>query len=168
MNPGVWGDLTILAGVCAVTFTACVFVYVRRLERRPPEALGEVVGAHKAVLAKLRKREPMTQAELDYATEMVDDARSPLAYAIPATLFTMGFFYVVGCMFMLHLDGGNPSFRTFIGGIPMLSSMNVFAQLSRVGRLKGALREIPVVAEGDSDEPATVPQPLVPVGGAAG
>jgi hypothetical protein len=160
MNPGIWGDLTILAGVCAVTFTACVFVYVRRLENRTPEVMGEVVGAHKAVLAKLRKREPMSQAELDYATELVDDARAPLAYFIPAVLFTMGFFYVVGCLFMLHEDGGNPSFRTFIGGIPMLSSMNIFAQLRRVASLKGKLREIPVVAQEDSDEPVTVPQPL--------
>ena len=95
------------------------------------------MGAHKAVLAKLRKREPMSQDEVDYATELVSDARSPLAYAIPAALFTMGFFYVVGCLFMLHIDGGHPSFRTFIGGIPMLTSMNIAAQLRRVARLKG-------------------------------
>ncbi len=75
---------------------------------------------------------------MDYATELVADARSPLAYAIPAALFTIGFFYVVGCLFMLHIDGGNPSFRTFIGGIPMLTSMNMAAQLRRVAGLKGA------------------------------
>ena len=34
-----------------------------------------------------------------------------------------GFFYVVGCLYELHVHGGNPSFRTFIGGIPMLTSM---------------------------------------------
>src|SRR5215212_2887742 len=28
--------------------------------------------------------------EIDYATELVDDARSPLAYAIPAALFPIG------------------------------------------------------------------------------
>jgi hypothetical protein len=119
--------------------------------------LGEKVGAHKAVLAKLRKRESMSQDELDYATELVSDARSPLAYAIPAALFTMGFFYVVGCLYMLHRDGGNPSFRTFIGGIPMLTSMNIVAQLRRVARLKGKLREVSLTVPEPSDE-------LTPVG----
>jgi len=119
--------------------------------------LGEEVGAHKAVLAKLRKRESMSQDELDYATELVSDARSPLAYAIPAALFTMGFFYVVGCLYMLHRDGGNPSFRTFIGGIPMLTSMNIVAQLRRVARLKGKLREVSLTGPEPSDE-------LTPVG----
>jgi hypothetical protein len=114
------------------------------------------VGAHKAILAKLRKREPMSQRELDYATELVTDARSPLAYAIPAALFTMGFFYVVGCMYMLHRDGGNPSFRTFIGGIPMLTSMNIAAQLRRVAGLKGRLREVVVTESESTDELATV------------
>jgi hypothetical protein len=138
----VWGFLTALAGVMALFFAACVFVYVRGLENRTPAMLGEKVGAHKAILAKLRKGEPMSQEEIDYSAELVADARSPLAYAIPAVLFTCGFFYVVGCMYMLHRDGGNPSFRTFIGGIPMLSSLNIVAQLSRVARLKGRLREV--------------------------
>lgn len=116
-------------------FATCVFVYITRLEKRPPAPLGEKVGAHKAVLAKVRKREPLSQEEFDYATELVNDARSPLAYAIPAVLFSMGFFYVVGCLYELHVHGGNPSFRTFIGGIPMLTSMNIVAQLRRVARL---------------------------------
>lgn len=147
MDLGIWGDLTILAGVMAVTFAACVFVYIGRLEKRTPASLGEKVGAHKAVLAKLRKREPMSQDEYDYATELVTDARSPLAYAIPAVLFSMGFFYVVGCLYELHVHGGNPSFRTFIGGIPMLTSMNIAAQLRRVAGLKGKLRAIEVTEE---------------------
>jgi hypothetical protein len=133
---GLWGILTTLAAAMALFFAACVFAFVRRMEDRTPAALGEVVGAHKAVLAKLRKREPMSQDEVDYAAELISDARSPLAYAIPAALFTMGFFYVVGCLFVLHIEGGSPSFRTFIGGIPMLTSMNIAAQLRRVARLK--------------------------------
>jgi hypothetical protein len=151
-----WGALTILAALAEIFFAACVFVYITRLEARRPAPLGEEVGAHKAILAKLRKREPMSQRELDYATELVSDARSPLAYAIPAALFTMGFFYVVGCMYMLHRDGGNPSFRTFIGGIPMLTSMNIAAQLRRVARLKESLREISVTEPESTDELATV------------
>jgi ABC-type Fe3+ transport system permease subunit len=138
---GLWGFLSIFAVVMEVVFATCVFRYMRRLENRTPAPLGEVVGAHKAVLAKLRKREPLTQDEREYATELVSDARSPLAYAMPGALFTIGFFYVVGCLFMLHLDGGHPSFRTFIGGIPMLTSMNMAVQLSKVARLKGPLEQ---------------------------
>lgn len=139
-----WGDLTILDGMLALALVACVFVYIRRLENRTPAALGEQVGAHKTILAKLRKREALTRDEFDYATELVDDARSPLAYAIPAVLFSCGFFYVVGCLYELHVHGGNPSFRTFIGGIPMLTSMNIAAQLRRVARLKKNLRDVEV------------------------
>lgn len=152
MSLGPWGDLTILAAVLLIVFATCVFVYISRLEKRTSHPLGEKVGAHKAVLAKLRKREPMSQEEVDYATELVADARSPLAYAMPAAVFTMGFFYVVGCLFMLHIDGGHPSFRTFIGGIPMLASMNMAAQLRRVARLKGNLPDIPVTAPEPADE----------------
>ena len=152
MDLGVWGYLTILAAVMAVVFATCVFLYITRLENRQSAPLGENVGAHKAVLAKLRKREPMSQDEIDYATELVSDARSPLAYAIPAALFTMGFFYVVGCLYELHVHGGAPSFRTFIGGIPMLTSINIAAQLRRVARLKGKLRDVSVTGPQPSDE----------------
>lgn len=157
MNLGLWGYLTILAAVMGLIFAACVFRFITRLENRTPAPLGEVVGAHKAVLAKLRKGEPMSQEEVDYATELVSDARSPLAYAIPATLFTIGFFYVVGCLFELHEYGGNPSFRTFIGGIPMLTSMNIVAQLRRVGGLKGRLQKVAVTGPESLDEDDTVP-----------
>jgi hypothetical protein len=147
VNLGLWGVLTILAGATALFLVSCVFAYVTRMERRKPAALGETVGAHKAVLAKLRKREPLSPEEHEYAAELIADARSPLAYAIPAVLFTAGFFYVVGCLYMLHRDGGNPSFRTFVGGLPMLTSMNIAAQLRRVAVLKGRLRNAPVASE---------------------
>ena len=155
MNLGPWGDLTIFAAVMEMVFATCVFVYIGRLEKRTSHPLGDEVGAHKAVLAKLRKREPMSREELDYATELVADARSPLAYAIPAALFTIGFFYVVGCLYMLHRDGGNPSFRTFVGGIPMLTSMNIANQLRRVAALKGKLRDVSATAADSSGELAT-------------
>lgn len=145
MSLGPWGDLTILAGVLEAVFATCVFVYISRLERRTPHPLGDQVGAHKAVLAKLRKRQPLSRDEYDYASELVADARSPLAYAIPAALFTMGFFYVVGCLFVLHLHGGQPSFRTFIGGIPMFTSMNMAAQLRRVAAMKKRLRDTTII-----------------------
>lgn len=147
MDLGLWGCLAILAVAMEIVFATCVFVYLRKLENRTPAPLGEEVGAHKAVLAKLRKREPLTQDEVDYASELISDARSPLAYAIPAALFTIGFFYVVGCLFMLHEDGGNPSFRTFIGGIPMLTSVNMAVQLRKVARLKRRLPEVATAPE---------------------
>ncbi|WP_029112337.1 hypothetical protein [Mycobacterium sp. URHB0044] len=152
MSLGPWGDLTILAAVLEVVFATCVFVYIGQLEKRTAHPLGEKVGAHKAVLAKLRKGEPLSRDEVDYASELITDARSPLAYAIPAALFTMGFFYVVGCLFVLHIHGGHPSFRTFIGGIPMLTSMNMAAQLRRVARLKGKLPDVSVPEPAPSRE----------------
>ena len=151
MNLGLWGYLTILAAVLELVFVACVFAYIGRLENRTPAPLGEKVGAHKAVLAKSRKRESMSQDEVDYATELISDARSPLAYAIPAALFTLGFFYVVGCLYQLHVYGGAPSFRTFVGGIPMLTSMNIVAQLRRVARLKGRLQKVSLTVPESSD-----------------
>lgn len=147
MNIGLWGYLTILAGVSAVSCAACVFVYIGRLERRTPAPLGEQVGAHKAVLAKLRKREPLSQDEYAYASELVADARSPLAYAIPATLFSAGTFYVVGCLYQLHVYGGNPSFRTFIGGLPILGSLNILGQLRRVARHHKRLKDATITGD---------------------
>jgi hypothetical protein len=152
VNIGLFGYLTILAAVLELVFAACVFAFISRLEARTPARLGEKVGAHKAVLAKLRKRESMSQDEIDYATELISDSRSLLAYSIPAALFMMGFFYVVGCLYQLHLHGGAPSFRTFVGGIPMLTSMNIVAQLRRVARLKGSLQKVSLTVPESPDE----------------
>ena len=150
MNLGLFGYLTIIVGVLELAFAAGVFVFIRRLERRTPAPLGEKVGAHKAVLAKLRKREPLTPEEIEYATELVADSRSGLAYCIPAALFTMGLFYVVGCFQQLH--GAAPSFRTFIGVIPMLTSINLTVQLRRVAGLKGPLESAASALREPSDE----------------
>ena len=149
MNLGPWGDLTILAAVMEVVFATCVFVYISRLEMRTSHPLGKKVGAHKAVLAKLRKRESMSQAEVEYAMELISDSRSLLAYSIPAALFTMGCFYIVGCLEELH--GGTPSVRTFIGVIPMLTSTNLTIQLLRVARLKGRLQDVSLTVPNASD-----------------
>jgi hypothetical protein len=136
---GLYGCLTIVVAVLGLSFVTCAFLFISRLEDRKPASLGEEVGAHKAVLAKLRKRQPMSQDELDYAREVISDCRSLLAYSIPATLFTMGCFYVFGCLQQLH--GATPSIRTFIGVLPMFGSTNLTLQLLRVARLKGPLQE---------------------------
>jgi hypothetical protein len=91
----------------------------------------------------------MSQAEIDYAREMISDCRSPLAYSIPATLVTMGSFYVFGCLQQLH--GAAPSFRTFIGLFPMIGATNLTLQLLRVGRLKARLQEAVTAAPETSD-----------------
>jgi hypothetical protein len=153
LNLGLFDYLTILVGVLELMFAACVFVFVRRLEDRTPAPLGEKVGAHKAVLAKLRKSETMSQDEIEYATELISDSRSLFAYSIPAALFTMGLFYVVGCFQQLH--GAAPSFRTFIGVIPMLTSTNLTIQLLRVARLKGRLQKVSLTVPESSDELST-------------
>ena len=135
-----YGDLTILAAVLGLVFGGGAFVFVQRLEDRTPAPLGEVVGAHKAVLAKLRKRESMSQSEVDYAAQIISDSRSLLAYSIPATIFTIGCFYIVGCLEQLH--GATHSVRTFIGVLPMLGATNLAIQLRRVARLKGRLQKV--------------------------
>lgn len=139
-NFSLWAYLTILTAVLGFVFAACAFVFVKRLEDRTPAPLSEEVGAHKAVLRKLRKRESMSQDEVDYAAQIISDSRSLLAYSIPAVIFTVGAFYVVGCLEVLH--GARPSVRTFIGGIPMLTSTNLAIQLLRVARLKGRLQKV--------------------------
>jgi hypothetical protein len=134
---GLFGYLTVLASVLGLVFAGCAFVFVQRLEDRIPAPLGEMIGAHKAVLNKLRKRESMSQSEVDYASQIISDSRSLPAYSIPATIFTIGCFYIVGCLEQLH--GSKPSVRTFIGVLPMLGSTNLAIQLLRVARLKGRL-----------------------------
>jgi len=135
-----FGILTILAAALGFVFASGAFVYVTRLEDRRPAPLGEVVGAHKAVLDKLRKHEPMSQSEIDYASQIISESRMLLAYSIPATIFTIGCFYIVGCLEQLH--GGTPSIRTFIGVLPMLGATNLAVQLLRVARLKGRLQKV--------------------------
>ena len=139
MNFSLYGGVTVLLGVLALVFAPCAYAFVKRLEARTNHPLGEEVGAHKAVLSKLRKRESMSQAEVEYAAQLISDSRSPLAYSIPATIFTVGCFYVFGCLEQLH--GARLSARPFIGLIPMLAATNLAIQLLRVARLKGRLQE---------------------------
>jgi hypothetical protein len=146
---GLYGVLTVLTAVLALTFAACAFVYVRRLENRPPNPLGEIVGVRKKVLTKVRKGEPMSQEEFDYATQTITDCRSPLALTMPATSFCVGCFYIVGCLYQLH--GATPTARVLIGLFPMLGSTNLAIQLLRVGRLKKRLRNVTIAESDESD-----------------
>jgi hypothetical protein len=137
MSSSLFGDLAILAFALLLVFTAGAFVFVKRLERRTPAPASEGLGSYNAILNKLRKREPMSPDEVDYATQVISDRRSLLTYAIPAAIFAIGCFYVFGSLEQLH--GATPSERTFLGVIPMFTSTNLAIRLLRVARLKGRL-----------------------------
>lgn len=140
-NWHLFGDLAAVAFVALVTFATGVFFYIRRLRSRAPLPISEGIGARKVVLAKVRKREPLSPQELEFATRVVTDQRSPLAFCIPAAIFSLGCFYVLGSLEQLH--GATPSERTFIGAIPMFGSINVTVQLLRAAKLK---KHLPVAA----------------------
>lgn len=142
-NWRLFGDLAALAFAALLTFGTGVFLHIRRLRSRPTLPISEGIGARHAVLTKVRKRHPLSPEELEFATRVVDDHRMPLAFCIPATIFWLGCFYVLGSLEQLH--GATPSQRTFIGIIPMFSSLNITGQLLRVAKLK---KHLPVpVAE---------------------
>ena len=134
-----YGLLAIFFAFFGLTCVGCAFVFVTRMERRQSAALGERVGAHKSVLGKLAKRQPLSDDEIAYAREMVADCRSPLAYAIPGFLLSMACFYVFGCLHQLH--GGHPTIRTFIGGLPVLGATNLTVRMRLVARLEKPLKQ---------------------------
>lgn len=138
MDFGLWGGLTLLCLVLALLFAAVASVFVKRLGDRRTFPISEEIGSAKTVLDKVRKREPMSREELDYAKQIVADRGSLMALCIPATLFMLGCFYVFGSL--EHLHGARPSERTFIGLIPMFTSTNLAIRLRASARLKGHLQ----------------------------
>jgi hypothetical protein len=137
MNSSVFGYLTTLAFVAELVFGAVACAFVQRLLSRAPTPLSEKVGSVRMVLSKLRKGEPMSTDEIDYATQIIAERRSLMAYSIPAAIFTIGCFYVFGSIEQLH--GRTPSLRTYIGILPMLGATNLTIQLLRIATLKGRL-----------------------------
>jgi hypothetical protein len=140
MTSGLFGYLTILSLVLALVFAAFAAVYVKRLDDQTPPAMSDEVGSAKAVLRKVRKREPMSSDELDYAKHLVTVRSSLMTFCIPGALFMVGCFYVFGSLY--HLHGATPSERTFLGVFPMLASMNFTTQILRNARLKRRLRKM--------------------------
>jgi len=140
MSTALFGFLTIVSLALALVFAAFAAVHVKRLGDRTPAPKSEEIGSAKAVLDKVRKREPMSKDELDYAKQIVADRSSPMAYCIPGTLFMLGCFFVFGSLYYLH--GATPSERTFLGVIPMLTSTNLAIRLRRSARLKGRLQKM--------------------------
>ncbi len=138
MDLGLWGGLTLASLVLALAFATVASVFVKRLGDRTPFPISEEIGSAKAVLTKVRKREPMSQEELDYAKQIVADRGSLMALCIPATLFMLGCFFVFGSL--EHLHGATPSERTFLGVIPMFTSTNLAIRLRAGARLKRRLQ----------------------------
>ena len=140
MEPALFGFVTIVALALAFFFAVFAGVYVRRLEARTFNPIGDEIGSAKTVTRKVRKGEPMSADELDYARQIVGARSSLMTFCIPGTLFMMGCFYVFGSLY--HLHGATPSERTFLGVFPMLASMNFTTQILRSIRLKRRLRNM--------------------------
>lgn len=132
-----WAVLAIVAFAAVMVFAATAGVYVSRLVRRPSLPLGDELQAIPTVLAKVRKREPLTEAELDLARRSISDRGSFMALCIPLTIFSIGCFYVFGSL--EHLHGATPSERTFLGVIPMFTSTNLGIRMLRSASLKRRL-----------------------------
>ena len=142
MDSALFGLLTIVTLALALVFAAFAAVHVKRLGDRTPAPISEEIWSSKAVLTKVRKGEPMSEDELDYAKQIVADRSSLMAFCIPGTLFMLGCFYVFGSLYYDYLHGVTPSERTFLGLIPMLTSTNLAIRLLRSARLKGRLRNM--------------------------
>jgi hypothetical protein len=142
VDSALFGLLTIVTLALALVFGAFAAVHVKRLGDRTPAPISEENWSAKAVLNKVRKREPMSKDELDYAKQIVADRSSLMAFCIPGTLFMLGCFYVFGSLYYDYLHGVTPSERTFLGLIPMLTSTNLAIRLLRSARLKGRLRNM--------------------------
>lgn len=144
MTLGLFGLLTVLSLALALVLATVAAAYVKRLESRTPPPIAEEIGSAKNVVRKVRKREPMSPEELDYARQVVADRGSFMALCIPGALFMLGCFYVFGSLY--HLHGATPSERTFLGVIPMLTSTNLALRLISSARLKRRLRNTPAAA----------------------
>lgn len=140
MNSVLFGFVTIVALALTLVFAAAAGVYVKRLGNRAPTAISEEIGSAKAVVRKVRKRQPMSSDELEYAKRIVAVRSSVMALCIPGALFMVGCFYVFGSLY--HLHGATPSERTFLGVFPMLASINFTTQILRSARLKRQLQKM--------------------------
>ena len=140
MDSALFGFVTTVALALAFVFAAFAGVYVRRLEARTFNPIGDEIGSAKTVTRKVRKGEPMSADELDYAKQIIGARSSLMTFCIPATLFMLGLFYVFGSLY--HLHGATPSERTFLGLIPMLAATNFTTQILRSIRLKRRVQKI--------------------------
>jgi hypothetical protein len=132
-----YGILAIASFALVLVFATVAFLFTWRMRSRPMTDSGSGVGSVPAVLRKLRTREPLSDDELALARQVLSVRGHAMAYALPATLFCLGSFYVFGSLEQLH--GHQASERTFLGVIPMITSTNLAIQLTRSVFLKRRL-----------------------------
>jgi len=140
VSSGVFGYLTVLSLLLALVFVVVAGVYVKRLGDRATSPISDEIGSAKTVMAKVRKRQPMSRDELDYAKQIVADRSSFMAFCIPGALFMVGCFYVFGSLY--HLHGATPSERTFLGVFPMLAATNFTIRLLGSAKYKRRLQKM--------------------------
>jgi hypothetical protein len=140
-----WTLLTIISFAFVVIFAGIAAVHVAQLGRRPTLPLSDEIGGIPRVLRKLQKREPMTDDELTLARQAVHDRGSFMALCIPLAIFSIGCFYVFGSLDYVHLNGGHPSERTFLGVIPMFTSTNLAIRMIKSASLRRRLPKKVVV-----------------------
>jgi hypothetical protein len=134
---GLWNYLTAIAFAIELVLATCAFIYVKRILARKPVPLTTAVSSVPTVLGKLRKRESLAAEEKPLAYQVVDARRPLMAFSIPAAFFTMGCFYIFGSL--EHLHGAEPSERTYLGLIPMVTSTNLTIRMFLSGRLKSRI-----------------------------
>jgi hypothetical protein len=139
MESDLFGFVTVASLAVALVFAAFAGVYVRRLENRTTNPIGDEIGSAKTVTRKVRKGEPLSTDELEYAKQLIGARSSLMTFCIPGALFMVGLFYVFGSLY--HLHGATPSERTFLGVFPMLAATNFTTQILRSMRLKRRLRK---------------------------
>ncbi len=138
MQLSLFGYLAVLAGAALVLFAGLAFVFVNRVLGRAPTPTSEAVGSSATVFRKLRKGEPLSQEESDFAAQAVADRGSLLAFSIPAAIFSLG------CVFLFGgLEAHGPhSLRPYIGVGPMFGATNMTIRLLRIAALKKRLRAV--------------------------
>jgi Kef-type K+ transport system membrane component KefB len=141
MSVGLWAGLSILSLALMLVSATSAAIFIKRLDERASLPLSDEIGAAQTVIRKVRKDEPMSEDELQYARQIVADRGSLRTLCIPGTLFLLGCYYVFGSL--EHLHGSAPSERTFLGVIPMITSTNLAFQLLRNVRLKRRLQVTP-------------------------
>ncbi len=163
MNWNVWNYLTAITFVLALVFAMCASIYVGRVLRRKPVALTNEVNSVPTVLGKLRKRVALEDYEKPLANQIVDARRPLMAFSIPAAFFTVGAFYIFGSL--EHLHGAQPSERTYLGFIPMITSTNLTMRMFLSGRLKSRIDEAAAESPSSDDTaPIRIPSGLAAQG----
>ena len=140
MSTYLYGLLTLLGLAFALVFASVAAVFIKRLGDRATTPVAEEVGSARTVVTKVRKRQPMSQDELNYAKRLLAARGSVMALGIPGALFAIGCFYVFGSLY--HLHGATPSERTFLGVFPMLAGINLTIQILRSARLKRRVQKM--------------------------